>query len=115
VDDDLRRSDLEGGDCFGPDEQCEALWAAQGARIRVYAAILVVNSLVAVLAIVAGRRLLPALLLAISVVTLALAGASLVLPMDASSHLSRGLILVVPGVLLLAIGGLWRLARGTVA
>lgn len=63
----------------------------------------------------AGRRLLPALLLAISVVTLALAGASLVLPMDASSHLSRGLILVVPGVLLLAIGGLWRLARGTVA
>jgi hypothetical protein len=35
--------------------------------------------------------------------------------MDASSHLSRGLILVVPGVLLLAIGGLWRLARGTVA
>lgn len=104
---------LEMGDCAidGSPGVCERLWAQQGLHLRLVTGLLAVDTVVAVLAVLRGRRVLPALLLLAGIVTLVFAIASLPLTSDMSSLLPRGYFLAVPAGLLFVVAAGWQVLR----
>ena len=106
---------FEGGDCVSDAAAapCELVWAAGQTHVRVFLAIGVAVTLLAVLALVRGRRMLPALLLVAAVATVVIAWASMAVPATSGIHgpLPNALITVMPGAGLIVAGALWQLAR----
>ncbi len=103
---------FEFGDCFDPTPGvCERLWALQTLHVRVAFALIALDTVLAVLAVLRGRRALPAALLVAGVVTVVLGIMSLQLTRDVESVLPRGYFLAIPGGILLVVGAGWQLLR----
>ena len=100
------------GDCATPPSaDCEAYRHATMTHARIISAVVLGNTALATLAVLAGRRVVPGLLLAASIVTLALCRASLAVPRDPGSLLPVLMVGFAPGAALLAVGCAWQLAR----
>jgi hypothetical protein len=102
-----------GGDCIASEAECERVWEAQGNATRVYFGIHVAVIVVASLAVAKGRRRVPALLLVVTLATLALT--QLYDPENSLvSWVPKQLSSMAPGLAILALASVVQLVEQTV-
>jgi hypothetical protein len=94
---------LEGGECFGSDAECQPLRDAGMVHTQVLFGIVVGLTVLSVLAIAVGRRVVPAVLMGASIATLFLGFASFAGHAPALWWMPKGLFFTMPALVVLAL------------